>query len=261
MSKRWRYFISTLLSMGGFYLYMWLPVESRYFGLALEIGLVLFCFWFGLGVIFEKNTDHKLMVIILPLIFASGYSLFCALLPTNQFYLILLSILFGLIIYMLFLVENVFLVAIGFKTVPLYRAAYTTSLILTLFTGFFVFNSVLSFKWPFYINFLVVGLISIVLFLYQFWAIAIELSDDGIGKGKWTYGLVAGFLMGELAMAFSFWPVGVFKGSVYLVSAIYILSGLFQADIKDRLFKSVLTNYGLIGAAVTLAIVFTNTWG
>lgn len=261
MTKRWRYFISTLLSMAGFYLYLWLPVESRYFGLALEIGLVLFCFWFGLGVIFEKNTDQKLMVIILPLVFAAGYSLFCALLPTNQFYMIFLSVFFGLVIYSLFLVENVFLVAIGFKTVPLYRAAYTTSLIFTLFSAFFVFNSMLSFRWPFYINFFLTGIISIILFLYQFWAIAIELSDDGATKGKWTYALVAGFMMGELALAFSFWPVGVFKGSVYLVSAIYILSGLFQADIKDRLFKSVVTNYGLVGAAITVAIILTNVWG
>ncbi|MFA7300894.1 MAG: hypothetical protein WC069_01100 [Candidatus Shapirobacteria bacterium] len=261
MSKRWRYFISTLLSMVGFYLYLWLPVESRYYGLALEIGLVVFCFWFGLGVIFENNIDEKLMVIILPLIFATGYSLFCALLPTNQFYMIVLSAFFAFVIYSLFLVENVFLVAIGFKTVPLYRAAYTTSLIFTLFSAFFVFNSILSFRWPFYINFLVTGMVSIILFLYQFWAIAIELPDDGIKKSKWTYATVAGFMMGELALIFSFWPVGVFKGSIYLVSAIYILSGLFQADIKDRLFRSVIMNYGLVGAAVTLAIILTNNWG
>lgn len=261
MSKRWKYFISTLLSMAGFYLYLWLPVESRYFGLALEIGLVVFCFWFGLGVIFENNIDQKLMVIILPLIFALGYSLFCALLPTNQFYMVLLSVFFGLVIYLLFLVENVFLVAIGFKTVPLYRAAYTSSLIFTLFSAFFVFNSILSFRWAFWINFLVVGVVSIVLFLYQFLAIAIELPDDGVDKGKWVYATIAGFVMGELALAFSFWPVGVFRGSIYLVCAIYVLSGLFQADIKDRLFKSVLTNYGLIGIAITVAIILTNPWG
>lgn len=261
MSKRWRYFISTLFSMLGFYTYLWLPVDSRYYGLALEIGLLVFCFLFGLGVIFENNVDQKLMVIILPLIFALGYSLFCALLPSNQFYMILLSGFFGFVIYLLFLVENVFLVAIGYKTVPLYRAAYTASLIFTLFSSYFLFNSLLSFRWPFYVNFGLVAVISTVLFLYQFWAIAIELPDDGENKGKWTYALVAGFMMGELALGLSFWPVGVFKGSVYLVSAIYILSGLFQADIKDRLFKRVLTNYGLIGVAITIAIILTNRWG
>jgi len=261
MSKRWRYFISTLLSVFGFYMYLSLPVDSRYYGLALEIGLVVFCFWFGLGVIFENNIDQKLMVIILPLIFSLGYSLFCALLSLNQFYMIFLSVIFGLMIYTMFLLENVFLVVIGFKTVPMYRAAYTTSLIFTLFSSFFVFNSILSFKWPFYINFFGVGLLSVILFLYQFWAIAIELPDDGVGKGKWIYATVAGFMMGELGLAFSFWPVGVFKGSIYLVCAIYILSGLFQADIKERLFKSVLINYGLIGIAVTVAIILTNTWG
>lgn len=261
MTKRWRYLISTIISVFGFYLFLWLPVESRYFGLSLELGLVLFCFWFGLGVIFDKNSGHKLMVVILPLILATGFSLFCALLPMNQYYMIALSLIFGFVIYILFLVENVFLVAIGFKTVPLYRAAYTTNLILTLFSAFFVLNSILSFKWPFYINFGLVVILSIILFLYQFWAIAIELPDDGVQKGGWVYALVAGFMMGELALVFSFWPVGIFKGSVYLVSAIYLLSGLFQADIKDRLFKSVLVNYGLIGVAITVAIIVTNVWG
>lgn len=261
MTKRWRYFISTVISTLGFYLFLWLPVDSRYFGLSLELGLVLFCFWFGLGVIFDKHSDHKLMVTILPLIFATGFSLFCALLPTNQFYMLLLSAIFGFVIYLLFLVENVFLVAIGFKTVPLYRAAYTTNLILTLFSAFFLLNSVLSFRWPFYVNFGLVAILSIVLFLYQFWAIAIELPDDGIGKGKWVYALVAGFMMGELALIFSFWPVGVFKGAIYMVSAIYTLSGLYQADIKDRLFRTVMVNYGLVGAAITVAIIVTNNWG
>lgn len=261
MTKRWRYLISTIISMLGFYLYLWLPVESRYFGLSLELGLVLFCFWFGLGVIFDRNSSYKLMVVIMPLIFATGFSLFCALLPQNQFYMIMLSAIFGFIIYILFLIENVFLVAIGFKTVPLYRAAYTINLIFTLFSAFFVLNSVLSFRWPFYVNFFVTAILSIILFLYQFWAIAIELPDDGVNKGGWVYALVAGFMMGELALAFSFWPVGVFKGSIYLVSAIYVLSGLFQADIKDRLFKSVLVNYGLIGVGIMVAIIVTNNWG
>jgi len=261
MSKRWRYFISTLISAAGLYLFLWLPVESRYYGLALEIGLVIFCFWFGMGIIFENNIDQKLMVVILPIVFAIGYSLFCALLPMNQFNMLFLTAVFGFVMYCMFLVENVFLVAIGFKTVPLYRAAYTTSLIFTLFSSFFVFNSLLSFRWPFYVNFGLVFLASVVLFLYQFWAIAIELPDDGENKGKWTYALVAGFMMGELALGLSFWPVGVFKGSVYLVSAIYILSGLFQADIKDRLFKSVLVNYGLIAVAIVVAIILANNWG
>ena len=80
-------------------------------------------------------------------------------------------------------------------------------------------------------------LLTLLLFLYQFWAIAIDLPDDGKGKGRWVYILVAVWIMGQMALIFSFWPVGIFKGSIYLVSIIYLLSGLFQADIKERLFR------------------------
>ena len=66
---------------------------------------------------------------------------------------------------------------------------------------------------------------------------------------------------GSNGFNFSFWPVGIFKGSIYLVSMIYLLSGLFQADIKERLFRGVVTGYSLTGIAMLLAIILTNTWG
>lgn len=60
-----------------------------------------------------------------------------------------------------------FLVAIGYKTVP-YRAAYTVSLILTLLTSFFVFNSLFSFKLPFWGNMLATLVLGWLIFQYQY---------------------------------------------------------------------------------------------
>lgn len=261
ISKRWRYLISTVILGGGLYLFLSLPVESRYLGIILELILVVFCFWFGLGIIFEGNIHNKLMTSILPALLTLGYSLFVVLLPSNLISLLIYTIVFGVMIYLLFLVENVFLVAIGYKTVPLYRAAYTVSLILVLLTAFFLFDSMLSFKLPFWGNSLLALFMTMLMFLYQFWAIAIDLPDDGKGKGKWVYILVAAWIVGQMALVFSFWPVGIFKGSVYLVSIIYLLSGLFQADIKERLFKGVVTGYSLTGISILLAIILMNTWG
>jgi len=261
MSKRWRYLISTVLSGIGMYLFLSLPVDSRYLGIALELVLVVFCFWFGLEIVFDKKFHTKLMTAILPVLLTLGYGLFVVLLPLSQINLLIYIVVFGAMIYLMFLVENVFLVAIGYKTVPLYRAAYTVSLILVLLTAFFLFNSMLSFKLPFWGNSLMTLLLTLFLFLYQFWAIAIDLPDDGKGKGRWVYILVAVWIMGQMALIFSFWPVGIFKGSIYLVSIIYLLSGLFQADIKERLFRGVVTGYSLTGIAMLLAIILTNKWG
>jgi hypothetical protein len=260
MSKRFKYFISSLFSALGFFMFISLPYESRYFGLMAGVVLVIFCFWFGLGIIFEKSFYTRLMAILLPACFFVGFGMFVAFLPYNALVAVLLSVFFGFVLYVLFLVENVFLVAIGFKTVPLYRAAYTVSLIVMLLAAFFMFNSLYSFRLNFIWNMVWVFLISTLLFLYQYWAIAIELPDDGKGKSLRSYVFVPALMLAELALVFSFWPTGIFKGSMYLVSVIYIISGLIQADIRDRLFKRVWMMYLWVGIAVISATVIITGW-
>lgn len=261
MPKRLRYFISSVLAALGFYLFLGLGVESRYYGLMLLVALVAFCFWFGLGIIFDGSIDTRIMSVLLPVLWTLGFGLFAVLLPATWLYFLLFSLFFGIIIYAMFLVENVFLVAIGYKTVPLYRAAYTVNLIVTLLVSFFVFNGLFSFKLPFWGNMLVVAGLSMLFFSYQYWAIAIELSDDGREKGRWPYIIIPSVLITELVGILSFWPVGIFKGSVYLMAAIYIILGLMQAEIRDRLFRRVEMTYVYIGIAIVLAAILTTNWG
>ena len=260
MSKRFKYFISSLFSAIGFYLFISLPYDLRYFGLMVGVVMVVFCFWFGLGIIFEKNIYLRIMPVLLPVGFFTGFGLFGVLLPYSTVSAIIMSGLFGIILYGMFLVENVFLVAIGFKTVPLYRAAYTVSLIITLLTAFFMFNSMFSFRLNFLWNGLWTLLISVLVFLYQFWAIAIELPDDGANKNISTYVLIPSIIMAELSIVFSFWPTGIFKGSIYLVSIIYILSGLIQADLRNRLFRRSWLMYVWVGVAIMVAVSLITKW-
>lgn len=260
MNKRFKYFISSLFSALGFLLFISLPYDSRYFGLMAGMVLVVFCFWFGLGIIFDKDLYTRLMSVLLPVCFFVGFGMFGAFLPYSIALAIIMSLLFGIILYMLFLVENVFLVAIGFKTVPLYRAAYTVSLIILLFSSFFMFNSIFSFRLGFLWNGLWVLLVSLLIFLYQYWAIAIELPDDGKSKNIKAYVVIPAILMAELAMVFSFWPTGIFKGSIYLVSVIYVMSGLIQADIRDRMFRRTWLMYTWVGVAVILAVIVVTRW-
>lgn len=261
MSKRLKYFISSAVGAVGFYLYLGLLVESRYYGLMLLLALITFCFWFGLGIIFDGNIDTKIMAALLPFLWTLGFGLFAVLLPTNWLNLLFLTIFFGAVLYAMFLAENVFLVAIGYRTVPLYRAAYTVSLILVLLVSFFVFNSLFSFNLPFWGNMLLTVFLGLLIFSYQYWAVAIELPDDGKEKGKWPYILIPTLLLTEFAGVLSFWPVGIFKGSIYLVVVIYTISGLLQAEIRDRLFRGVVLTYSYIGVAVVLAVILVTNWG
>jgi len=198
--------------------------------------------------------------VMLPMQFFIGFGLFSALFPVSFLLKLGLSLVFGLMCYLIFLVENVFLVAIGFKTVPLYRAAYTMNLILTLLSSFFLFISLQSFNQIYWVNMIAVFVISALIFLYQFWAIAIELPDDGRTKNRWAYVFVPSLLLSEMALAFSFWPVGMFRGSIYLVVMIYVVSALYQADIRERLFKKTWLTYVWLGIAVVLGVLFLTKW-
>jgi hypothetical protein len=260
MPKRLKYLISSILSAVGFFFFLSLPYESHYYGLLVGIVLTTFCFWFGLGIIFDKSIYIRIMSAILPVGFFTGFSLFSALLPYSFITAFITSIFFGVIAYAIFLVENVFLVAIGHRTPPLYRAAYTVSLILLLITSFFLFDSIFSFKFYYWINSILVFLVSILIFMYHFYSVTIELADDGKDKNINAYVLIPSLLMAQLGLVFSFWPVGIFKGSIYLVSIIYIITGLLQADLRDRLFKRTWLTFVWIGLAVFLAISLTTSW-
>lgn len=261
MRKRAKFLLSSLVAGVAFYLYMGLPPESSYYGLMLLLATVAFCMWFGLELVFEGDIDTKIMVIILPLLWTLGYGLFSALLPNLWYYNLFSSIFFVLIIYVMFLVKNVFLVALGYKTVPLYRAAYTVSLINMLLTCFFLFDSLFSFKLTFWANMLIMLVLGMAIFANNYWNVAIELPDDGKEKGKWPYIVVPTIVLAQLAGILSFWPVGIFKGSIYLVAVVYTISGLIQAEIRDRLFRGTVVTYTYIGVAAILAAILATRWG
>lgn len=260
MGKRFKYFISSIVSALGFFMYMSIPVDSRYFGLMAGIVLVIFCFWFGLDLIFTDDFNTRMMSIILPTLFFVGFGLFSVLLPESWWLQTMLSVVFGITIYFMFLVENVFMVAIGYKTVPLYRAAYTVSLIMLLITSFFLFDSMLSFKLYFWMNMLIAFGLSALIFMYHFWSVTIELPDDGKSLPKVAYFLIPSLIMAELSAILSFWPTGIFKGSVYLVTFIYILGGLIQANLRERLFRRSWIQFVYIGIASILAMFLATSW-
>lgn len=260
MPKKARFLVGAVLSALGFWLWVNLPYESRYYGLLAGAVLIMVCFWFGLGIMFNDDIYNRLMAVVLPVCLFAGTGLFATMMSLGRFGLAVLSVLFGVLVYALFLVENVFMVAIGFKTVPLYRAAYTVSLIVMLLTSFMLFNTVFSFGLPYWANLGLVFLLSGLIYLYQFWAVAIELPDDGKTKNKVVFVLVPAWLTAQMAMVLSFWPAGIFKTAVYLLTVVYILASLIQAEIRERLFRRDWLQYSWIGAAVMVGILVITNW-
>lgn len=258
--KRFRYFISSAVMTVGFYFYLNLPYEVKYWGLMVGVVLTVFCFWFGLGIIFKSDFYLRLMSVLLPVELFVGFGLFAGMLALDFWGSTVASVFLGILTYLIFLFENVFLVSVGFKRVPLYRAAYTVSLIILLVATFLAFDSMWSFKLPFWGNFVVSFIISLLTFGYHFWTVAIELADDGRSKNIPAYITVPSLMVAELALILSFWPVGIFRGSIYLTSAVYVLSGLVQAEVRQRLFKKVWQQALWLGVAVIIGLLIAVRW-
>lgn len=88
----------------------------------------------------------------------------------------------------------------------------------------------------------------------------IENYNENNNKKWFNYVFVPSFLMSQMAIVFSFWPVGIFKGSIYLVSLMYIIFGLLQSDLRERFFKKVWLSFLWIGIAIILGIILMTEW-
>lgn len=260
MPKRFKYLISTLAMVAGFILLISLPYESHLYGLLTGIALTVFCFWFGLGIVFEKDIYTRIMAIILPVGFFVGFGLFITLLPLNILMLCVSCLVYGVVTYTLFLVDNVFLVALNYKIMPLYRSAYTVGLMILMAVSFLSFDSLYSFRLPYWINMAGVAAISWLMMLYHYWSVEIELVENK-RKNIFTYTVLPAFLISQLALVFSFWPVGIFKASLYLVLVSYLVCGLIQAEMRGRLFKKTWIMSEWMGIAIIFGILFMSRWG
>lgn len=212
--------------------------------------LSLWSLWEGL------NLTKAVILMILPAFFAAAVASFYFLLPVRWLTRLPVASLFGLTFYLLLLAQNVFNVA-SLRTIPLYRAASTASFLFTLLSAFFIYNVIFAFNLLFLWNGVVVFLVSFPLILQVLWSIQME---DTVAISIIVQSLILALCLGELALAFSFWPMPTTIWSLALSSAMYVLLGLTTQTLRGRLSKRVVWEYLGIGAVVLLVSFFTTSW-
>lgn len=255
ISKRQKFVISAILLSLGLLTIQLTNISWRYQAiLALTILTYLLSAWSlreGLSGI-EWFT-----VLILPTLFTAGVGLFYFLLPSTWLTRLPVCILYGFGLYALFLTENIFSVA-AIRSIQLFRAANAVGFLLTLLTAFFLYDTILSFRLPFWLNFVLVFLTSLPLFLQGLWSVNLE---EKMGSQIWFYSLALSLIVGEGALALSFWPVTVSAGSLALITAMYVVLGLTQHHLSQRLFRRTVNEYLTVGLIVLAVIILTTHWG
>ncbi len=255
MTKRRKFLIASFILSLGFVGIQFL--DNRYkiyaiFVLSLITSILfLWSLWEGLG----KNST--LLTLVLPAFFTAGVGIFWFLLPSNVFARLPMIIFYGLGIYALSLTMNVFTVS-AVRTIALLRAARGVGFVLTLITLFLIYNAILSLKIPFWGNALLITVLSFPLFLQGFWTIPL---DKKITKDLLIISMISSLVVGEIAVSLFFWPATLVVGSIFLTVAVYVLLGLGQARLEQRLFSQTVKEYLLVGILVFVGMFFATHWG
>lgn len=255
MSKRRRFVLVSILLTIGFIGIQFLTDQNRFWAIGLlgllTIVLFLWAFWESVG------RDMTLLALVLPTIFTLGVGVFWFLLPTNIYTRIPIMIFYGIGIYVLCLTMNIYLVATN-RSIALLRAARGVGFVLTLLTSFLVFDAIVSLKTKIYFLTPLVMAISLPLYMQGFWAVVLE---KNFTKKLFTLSIVSSFVTGEIAAALYFWPVSVVLGSLSLTVTFYMLLGLGQAYLEERLFATTVKEHLLVGTLAFVAMFFATRWG
>lgn len=220
-------------------------------------GVSILAFLLSLWALWEGiNKTKALVILILPTLYTLAVASAYFLLPVRWLTRIPLALFFGLTIYLLLLAQNVFNVSSA-RTIPLYRAAFTGSFISIIATAFFIFQVIWAFKMIFFFNGLFVAVVSFALSLSLFWAIKME---DRLTGEVLVPGLLLSLIMGELAMAFSFWPMVPLTYSIILISALYVLLGLSVDNARGRVTRGDTGIYLAIVSFIWVLAFLVTSW-
>lgn len=253
--KRQKFILTALILSAGLLAIQVANVSWRYQAIG---ALAVLAYFFSAWSLSEGLTKIKwFTVLTLPVLFTAGVGLFYFLLPARWLTRLPVALAYGLGIYVLLLTENIFSVA-AIRTIQLLRAAHAVGFLLTLVTAFFLYDTILSFRLNSWFNFLLVGVVSLLLLVCGLWSINLE---EKISRKTWLYSFCLSLILAEMALVFSFWPVTVATGSLFLVTTMYIILGFSQLELSQKLFRRSVHEYLGVGIVVLLIMLLTTHWG
>lgn len=231
------------------------PENLRYqtigFMVVSTVFLSIFALW---G---ELSGIKYFLLLLLPVYFVTGAALFYFLLPVRWLTRLPFAFLFGISVYLLMLTSNIYNVA-AIRTIGLLRAAHAVGLLFSLVSTFFLTNVLFSLHLPFYL--IVLGVVGIMgpLYLVGLWSYELE---EFISKRVFTYAAFFTLVSAEIGLVLAFWPVVPTAGALAMTTIMYVLLGLGQLHLEDKLKTRVFWEHVGIALFVFVIIVISTRWG
>ncbi len=253
INKRQKFVVSIIiLSFGLFFSQHFLGKSGVFFTVILSFLTVVLLLASNYKDLMENFSFH---FFVLPFFYSLAFGLFYFLVPARFLTRMLMTSLYAVGLYSLFLSQNIFAVA-SMRTIALLSSARTVSFIITLISYFFLTNVLYALDLS---SFLTAG----ILFGYTFF-----LSSQSI----WTYTLEKSYkanlywflglslCLFETALFLWFWPSSPTFIALFLTGLFYITVGLSHVWFDKRLFRSVLWEYIWVAAIVSCILFVFTSW-
>lgn len=251
MGKKARFLSSAILLT--FFL-TFTPVISRDHSLYFIILVVLSSLVFTAFCLWDYLSGLEFITLLtLPAVFSLGMVSILFQFPNfSLFFRVFFYFIFFALFYTVLLSLNIFNVAAE-KPIPLLRAAYFSSFVITIFSIFPILTLIYKSHLPLGLGLAAVCLLTFILSFQSVWTVFLPAPPDLSLVFKMSL-IIAG-LVAETGLVFSFFPMESFFRSLLLSTFFYIYLGFAHQYLRKNLNTRSVVEYSLV-ALVIVALVF-----
>ena len=254
MSKRQKFVLASLTLVGLMVTPQFLAGFWKYLSIFLISLLVVPIYLWALR---EAIVVREAVLLsVLPVLFTFSVGLFWFLLPTNLVIAVALYLFYGVGMYILFLVCNIYAVSLV-RTIPLARSARSVGFIYSLFTVFLFANFISASGMNVFLASLTVAFFAFVIYTLNNWVAVMDVSHYQIIL---KYALYSALVVFEVSTILYFWPLTTTVYSLAIATLSYIIIGLGQMAMERRLFPQTISEYIRITLLIFLGVVFSARW-
>jgi len=257
LEKRQKFVLSVLiLSLALFFTESQLERSGFVVAFVLSLLTDLFLYWAIRRDLREAESDYPYSIFILPFFYTLAIVLFYFLVPSRLLSRILLTGLYAVGLYSLYLCQNIFTVS-SIRTIALVSGAKIVSFVLTLLSFFFLSNIMFTLHLPLYIIAPLITFYTILLVFQSLWTYSLQKTE--VSLPIWS-GVVTLSIL-EIATVLWFWPSSPTVIALFMTGFFYTVVGLSHVWLERRLFRGVLWEYIWVGAVVFFVLQLFTSWG
>lgn len=254
MSKRQKFVLASFLLVGLMVVPQFLIGFWKYLSIFMISLLVVPIYLWALR---EAIVVREAVLLsVLPVLFTLSVGLFWFLLPTGLLIAVALYLFYGIGMYILFLVCNIYAVSL-IRTIPLARSAKSVGFVYSLFTVFLFANFISAAGMNVFIASLTVSLFAFIIYTLNNWVAVMDVSHYRIIL---KYALYASLFVFEVSTILFFWPLTTTVYSLAIATLSYIVIGLGQMAMERRLFPQTITEYIRVTLLIFLGVIFSARW-